>query len=116
MVNSYAQGNGGVWDKVVNAVSTAADYSIMLPIDFSGAAYDFSKNYYDMRQANFLKSDKYFHAKANFQAAQRGPGGVFFAEHFSNLREIWDQNVKGYPRWDPPLVLVCNEDVLEVRF
>jgi serum amyloid A protein len=100
VVYRNAQSGGGTWDKVVNAISTAADYSIMLPIDFTGAAYDFSKNYYDMRQANFLKSDKYFHAKANFQATQRGPGGSFFAEHFSNLREIWDQNVKGYPRWD----------------
>lgn len=53
-----------------------------------------------MIQANFKLSDKYFHEKANFQATQRGPGGEFFAKHFSNLREIFDQNVKGYPRWD----------------
>jgi RHS repeat-associated protein len=64
---------------------------------------DFYKNYKDMRQANWLYSDKYFHAKANFQASHRGPGGEFFAEHFSNLREIWDQRIKGYPRSDSQL-------------
>lgn len=85
-----------------------ADYTIMLPIDFIGAAYDFGKNYYDMRNANFKNSDKYFHAKANFQATHRGPGGEFFSVHFSNLREIWDQNIKGYPRSDSELDQKAN--------
>jgi len=80
----------------------------MLPIDFIGAAYDFGKNYYDMRNANFKNSDKYFHAKANFQATHRGPGGEFFSVHFSNLREIWDQNIKGYPRSDSELDQKAN--------
>ena len=69
-------------------------------IEFNMAAAAFVSNYRDMRGANTVGADKYFHCKANFQAASYGPGGVFFAEHFSNLREIWDQNVKGYPRWD----------------
>ena len=69
-------------------------------VEFTLAMGDFYRNYMDMRNANFIGADKYFHCKANFQAVSRGPGGVFFAEHFSNLREIWDQNIKGYPRWD----------------
>jgi serum amyloid A protein len=77
-------------------------------IEMGGAASDFIKNYSDMRTANWKGSDKYFHAKANFQATQRGPGGKFFAEHFSNLREIWDQNVKGYPRLDSRLDQLAN--------
>jgi hypothetical protein len=68
--------------------------------EFARAAGDFYRNYKDMREANFIGADKYFHCKANFEAASEGPGGVFFAEHFSNLREVWDQNIKGYPRWD----------------
>ena len=69
-------------------------------LEFGMAGSDFYQNYGDMRTANTIGADKYFHSKANFQAASRGPGGLFFAIHFSNLREIWDQNIKGYPRWD----------------
>ena len=69
-------------------------------LEMGFAFYDFQRNYADMREANWMKSDKYFHAKANFQASHRGPVGYFFAEHFSNLREIWDQRIKGYPRSD----------------
>ena len=75
---------------------------------FLGAAVDFISNYNDMRQLNWRNSDKYFHAKANFEAAGRGAGGAFFAEHFSNLREIWDQNVKGYPKSDSRLDQAAN--------
>lgn len=67
----------------------------MVPIDFAGAAYDFGKNYYAMRKVNIIGADKYFHSKANFLATRRGPGGAFFAIHFSNLREIIDQRIKG---------------------
>ena len=73
----------------------AWDYTYGAPLDFIGGAYDFAKNYHDMRKLNLKNSDKYFHSKANFQATKRGPGGAFFAIHFSNLREIWDQKIKG---------------------
>ncbi|RZK39948.1 MAG: hypothetical protein EOO90_16930 [Pedobacter sp.] len=65
-------------------------------VEMAGAAGDFIKNYSDMREANF-------------QATQRGSGGKFFAEHFSNLREAWDQSVKGYPRSDSRLDQLANE-------
>ncbi len=77
-----------------------ADYTICFPYDFYGAALDFTKNYIDMRKLNIKNSDKYFHSKANFQATQRGPGGAFFAIHFSNLREIFAQRIKGDTRFD----------------
>jgi hypothetical protein len=73
----------------------AWDYTYGAPWDFIGGAYDFARNYNDMRKLNLKNSDKYFHSKANFQATKRGPGGAFFAIHFSNLREIWDQRIKG---------------------
>ena len=55
-----------------------------------------------MRDANWKFSDKYFHCKSNYQSASRGPGGEYFAEHFSNLREIYDQRApwKGDSRQD----------------
>jgi len=33
-----------------------------------------------MRQSNWKFSDKYFHARGNYEAAQRGPGGKDAAE------------------------------------
>lgn len=62
------------------------------------AANDFNRNYGDMRKANTIGGDKYFHCKANCQAASRGAGGKFVAERISNAREITDQRIKGDPR------------------
>lgn len=41
---------------------------------FAGSA-DMWRAYRDMRKANVKNSDKYFHARGNFDAAKRGPGG-----------------------------------------
>nr|XP_037855525.1 serum amyloid A-1 protein [Chlorocebus sabaeus] len=43
--------------------------------------------YSDMREADYINADKYFHARGNYDAAQRGPGGVWAAEVISNARE-----------------------------
>lgn len=37
-----------------------------------GAIDDFWRNYNDMRNANTIGGDKYFHCKANCEAARRG--------------------------------------------
>ncbi|XP_036077215.1 serum amyloid A protein-like [Rousettus aegyptiacus] len=50
-------------------------------------AWDMWRAYRDMREANYIGADKYFHARGNFDAAQRGPGGVWAAEVLSNARE-----------------------------
>uniref|UniRef100_A0A9L0JJ81 Serum amyloid A protein n=1 Tax=Equus asinus TaxID=9793 RepID=A0A9L0JJ81_EQUAS len=42
--------------------------------------------YWDMRQANYQHSSRYFYARGNYDAAQRGPGGVA-AQVISNARE-----------------------------
>ncbi|XP_067257202.1 serum amyloid A isoform X2 [Chanodichthys erythropterus] len=46
---------------------------------FSGQAIrggnDMFRTYRDMRKANWKDSDKYFHARGNYDAARRGPGG-----------------------------------------
>ena len=36
--------------------------------------------YVDMRRSNWKNSDKYFHARGNYDAAQRGEGGRWAAE------------------------------------
>ena len=33
----------------------------------------------DMREANYIGADKYFHSRGNYDAAQRGPGGAWAA-------------------------------------
>ena len=66
--------------------------------DFTGGVGDFMDTYSEMRDANWVNSDKYFHSKANFKASLRGPGGKYAAEKMSNLREITDQRIKGDSR------------------
>nr|XP_051689891.1 serum amyloid A-1 protein isoform X2 [Oryctolagus cuniculus] len=43
-------------------------------------AWDMWRAYSDMREANYINADKYFHARGNYDAAQRGPGGVWAAK------------------------------------
>ncbi len=62
-----------------------------------GGSNDFIRNYTDMREANTIGGDKYFHCKANCEAAQRGIGGEIAAQCISDSREWVDQNIKGDP-------------------
>ncbi|XP_019623560.1 PREDICTED: serum amyloid A-5 protein-like isoform X3 [Branchiostoma belcheri] len=50
-------------------------------------AGDMYRAYSDMREANWKNSDKYFHARGNYDAAQRGPGGKWAAKVISDARE-----------------------------
>uniref|UniRef100_A0A671Q0A4 Serum amyloid A protein n=1 Tax=Sinocyclocheilus anshuiensis TaxID=1608454 RepID=A0A671Q0A4_9TELE len=54
---------------------------------YPGQAIDGAKDmflaYQDMREANWKNSDKYFHARGNYDAASRGPGGRWAAEVIS---------------------------------
>ncbi len=58
----------------------------------------FFGNYSDMVEANWRKSDKYFHCKANCEAARCGDFGFQHACQLSDLRESFDRIIKG----DPP--------------
>ncbi|XP_035578983.1 serum amyloid A protein-like [Zalophus californianus] len=48
---------------------------------------DMMRAYSDMREANYKNSDKYFHARGNYDAAKRGPGGAWAAKVISDARE-----------------------------
>ncbi|XP_076398982.1 serum amyloid A-5 protein-like isoform X1 [Peromyscus maniculatus bairdii] len=48
---------------------------------------DMWRAYSDMREANWKYSDKYFRARGNYDAAQRGPGGAWAAKVISDARE-----------------------------
>ena len=58
-------------------------------------ASDFYQNYTDMREANTIGVDKYFHCKANCEATRRGSVASWIACKISNVREIVDQRIKG---------------------
>ena len=60
---------------------------------------DFARNYSDMKEANTIEADKYFHCKANYEASRRGPGGKAAAWGLSELRELYGQR-KGAPKSD----------------
>ncbi|XP_075422764.1 serum amyloid A protein-like [Ascaphus truei] len=51
--------------------------------------------YFDMRDANYKGADKYFHARGNYDAAQRGSGGRWAAEVLSDGRENFQSGVSG---------------------
>lgn len=51
----------------------------------------FISNYQQMKDANTHGADKYFHAKANCEAAQLGIVGALIGEAISELREYSDQ-------------------------
>ncbi|XP_072879323.1 serum amyloid A-2 protein-like isoform X1 [Chlorocebus sabaeus] len=76
---------GLVFCSLVMGVSSQGWFS------FLGEAYDGAQDmwraYSDMREADYINADKYFHARGNYDAAQRGPGGVWAAEVISNARE-----------------------------
>ncbi|MBK8813144.1 MAG: hypothetical protein IPN69_20780 [Acidobacteria bacterium] len=69
-----------------------------------GAINDFTKNYSDMRAANTIGADKFFHCMANCQAARRGSIGVLISQTMSEGRELFDENLKGDPR------VACDAD------
>ncbi|XP_039707472.1 serum amyloid A-3 protein-like isoform X2 [Pteropus medius] len=50
-------------------------------------AKDMWRAYSDMREANYKGADKYFHARGNYDAARRGPGGAWAAKVISDARE-----------------------------
>ncbi|KAI3377150.1 hypothetical protein L3Q82_000340 [Scortum barcoo] len=76
---------------------------------FHGAR-DMWRAYSDMREANYRVegTDKYFHARGNYDAAQRGPGGKWAAEVISDGRE-WVQQKMGHHAEDSAADQVANQ-------
>nr|AAA37097.1 serum amyloid A [Mesocricetus auratus] len=79
---------------------------------------DMWRAYSDMREANWKNSDKYFHARGNYDAAKRGPGGAWAAKVISSLLlgysrgHLWGRNPEGGTtafRVVMALLLVCLE-------
>eukprot|EP00064_Thunnus_orientalis_P005979 superscaffoldBa00000602_g5993 len=56
------------------------------PVEAAQGAHDMWRAYSDMREANWKNSDKYFHARGNYDAAQRGAGGRWASEVIRNFK------------------------------
>ncbi|XP_016403896.1 serum amyloid A-5 protein-like [Sinocyclocheilus rhinocerous] len=67
---------------LVLVVETQAQWH-QYPGQAIGGAKDMFRAYQDTREANWKNSDKYFHARGNYDAASRGPGGRWAAEVIS---------------------------------
>lgn len=50
----------------------------------------FWRNYDDMKKANTIGADKYFHSKASAEAAQLGPTAEAVADFIGRVREVAD--------------------------
>jgi RHS repeat-associated protein len=62
-----------------------------------GGFLDFFSNYFDMRNANTIGADKFFHCMANCQSSRRGSIGNFISNLIGEGRELSDQYIKGDP-------------------
>ena len=73
---------GGPTEKTLNDKTSFWDNPI------TGPVYDFINNYNDSKENK--NADKYFHCKANYQAAKRGEYGSMLATMGSLGKEIFD--------------------------
>ena len=91
----WARGLKKAIDRIPQAAPSGCAGAAWGPL---GAAGDFWGNYNDMRSANTIGADKFFHCMANCEAARRGRSGRLVARSISELRELYDENIKGDPR------------------
>lgn len=72
----------------------------------------FIKNYSDLREANTIGADKYFHSKANCEASQLGDLGEITAKGICDLREFFDsyKNVYIKGMTEAESIKDCEED------
>ncbi|XP_073898785.1 serum amyloid A-4 protein-like [Castor canadensis] len=75
---------GIIFCSLVMGVSSEGWYSFFKEA-FQGAG-DLFKAYWDLQVANHQNSCRYFHARGNYDAAQRGPGGIWAAKMISHAK------------------------------
>lgn len=55
-----------------------------------GATIDMTKEYFKMKNHGYKNLDDYYHCKANYNAASRGPGGYNTAKFLGDIKEEFD--------------------------
>lgn len=86
VVDNYSHSNSNLIQGLINDIISLEDPLNTLYQTIS----IFLVNYYEMRDADTHGADKYFHAKANCEAAQRGVVGEMIAKAIGDLREFVD--------------------------
>lgn len=84
-----------------STMASGVELLLLLARQALEAGRDFLDNYQDMRDANTIGGDKYFHCSANCEAARRGPGGEAVAHGGSALREALDFPMNIYDGLSP---------------
>ena len=77
-------------NKYLNKIKDFIDNVVDNLRQIFGTVGDFVQNYQDMKEANTIGADKYFHSKANCDGTQRGELGAAVAKGISDLREYTD--------------------------
>uniref|UniRef100_A0A8D2AX31 Serum amyloid A protein n=1 Tax=Sciurus vulgaris TaxID=55149 RepID=A0A8D2AX31_SCIVU len=85
---------GMVFCSLVLGVSSEGWYSFFKEA-IQGAG-DLWRAYWDMKEANYQNSDRYFHARGNYDAAQRGPGGIWAAKVISTAGKYFQELLNQY--------------------
>nr|XP_026254786.1 serum amyloid A-4 protein-like [Urocitellus parryii]XP_026254787.1 serum amyloid A-4 protein-like [Urocitellus parryii] len=57
---------------------------------------DLWRAYWDMKVADHQNSERYFHARGNYDAAQRGPGGIWAAKMISTAGKYFQGLLNQY--------------------
>src|SRR5690606_12031896 len=87
----------GLFDHSTFRTTQYVKGTVSTPGQVIGATDDFVRNYRVMREANTIGADKYYHCKANCEAAQCGEAGEETATFLSALRELVDRFIKRDP-------------------
>ncbi len=105
-MNFYAYvGNNPVnWVDPFGLASLDPDKGQFGPV--TNALWDFWKNYRNMRDANTIGADKYFHCMAHCQAAKEGPVGYGLSVIGGEGRELLDEYIN-----NPRKGMTKNENV-----
>ncbi|XP_062610231.1 serum amyloid A-5 protein-like [Saccostrea cucullata] len=94
-----------VFRKAKERVRSGADFAKQA----AQGAGDMRRAYSDMKEANWKNSDKYFHARGNYDAAKRGPGGAWAAKVISDGRESYQSKLSGQGPEDTAADQAANE-------
>ncbi|XP_017381334.1 serum amyloid A-4 protein-like isoform X2 [Cebus imitator] len=85
---------GIVFCSLVMGVSSEGWYSFFK--EAVQGAGDLCKAYWNLMASNHQNSNRYFYARGNYDAAQRGPGGVWAAKVISRFRHYLQGFVNYY--------------------
>ena len=80
-----------------------------------GALNSFNKNYHDIKEANTIGADKYFHAKANCQASQYGKIGEKISSKISDFREDVDLEKNKHKKRKDGTKMTPTERLIDYR-